>query len=76
MPHVTIEHFPADLTDEQKRRLAAELTEIIVWRFGTYPGAVSIALEPVAPEDWRSQVYEPRILGRADRLIKAPEYRA
>ncbi|MFC4120065.1 tautomerase family protein [Nonomuraea zeae] len=74
MPHVTIQHFPLDLTPGQKQRLADSLTAIVVEQFGTYAGAVSIALEPVEPVDWAESVYGPHIAGRSDRLIKAPEY--
>ncbi|NBE93214.1 hypothetical protein FE391_36515 [Nonomuraea sp. KC401] len=75
MPHVTIQHFPLDLAPEQKRRLADALTAVVVEQLGTYEGAVSIALEPVDPDDWAATVYEPRIAARPDLLIKAPEYR-
>lgn len=75
MPHVTIRHFPVALDEEARRRLAAALTETVVKEFGTYAGAVSIALEPVDPGDWTATVYEPLIAGRPETLIKAPEYR-
>ncbi|MGR6918468.1 tautomerase family protein [[Actinomadura] parvosata] len=75
MPHVTIQHFPLDLAPERKRRLADALTALVVAEFGTYEGAVSIALEPVDPGDWAAAVYQPRIAGRPEQLIKAPEYR-
>ncbi|MEO3868327.1 tautomerase family protein [Nonomuraea sp. B12E4] len=76
MPHVTIQHFPVDLTPEQRQRLTDALTTLVVESFGTYEGAVSIALEPVEAADWTTSVYEPLIAGRANRLIKAPEYRS
>ncbi|SDH16830.1 tautomerase family protein [Nonomuraea jiangxiensis] len=76
MPHITIQHFPLDLGPEQRRRLADTLTALVVEQFGTYEGAVSIALEPVEPGDWTATVYEPRIAGRPDELIKTPEYRS
>ncbi|MCF6475140.1 tautomerase pptA [Nonomuraea sp. MG754425] len=76
MPHVTIQHFPLDLAPEQRRRLADALTALLVEQLGTYPGAVSIALEPVQPADWAGTVYEPRIAGRSELLIKTPEYRS
>ncbi|GAA2214521.1 hypothetical protein GCM10009850_099860 [Nonomuraea monospora] len=76
MPHITIQHFPVDLAPDQRQRLADTLTAIVVDSFGTYEGAVSIALEPVEPGDWAGTVYEPRIAARPDLLIKAPEYRS
>lgn len=74
MPHLTIKHFPKDFTDQQKQHLAETLTAVIVEQFGTYDGAVSIALEPVPREQWQEAVFEPEITGRSHLLIKAPNY--
>lgn len=74
MPHVTIKHFPKDLTPDQERDLSDELTALIAGRFGTSEGAVSIALEAVAPEDWHEAVYAPEIESRSDELLKFPNY--
>ena len=74
MPHITIKHFPHDLTDQQKEDLAASLTAIVTWEFAVPASAVSIALEPVAQDDWNETVYEPEITGRSHLLIKAPDY--
>lgn len=76
MPHVTIKHFPKEFTDEQKAQLANAITELVVESFGTYEGAVSIALEPVPKADWTATVVEPEINGHPEKLIKAPNYRA
>lgn len=75
MPHVHIKHFPHDFTDEQKQRLAEAVTEVVVDHFGTYDGAVSIALEPVPADDWDEAVTVPDVQGRAHLLIKKPNYR-
>ncbi|MGF1424993.1 arylmalonate decarboxylase [Kitasatospora sp. LaBMicrA B282] len=75
MPHLEIKHFPKDFTEPQQRRLAADLTALIVDHFATYPGAVSIALHPVEPQDWPDLVVQAEIAGHAHRLIKSPEYR-
>ncbi|MFC9843884.1 amino acid adenylation domain-containing protein [Streptomyces sp. NPDC060223] len=74
MPHLTIKHFPKNFTEQQKQRLAESLTAVIVEQFGTYEGAVSIALEPVAQDAWQESVYEPEITRRGHLLIKAPDY--
>ncbi|MFJ2739911.1 tautomerase family protein [Streptomyces sp. NPDC087440] len=75
MPHIDLSHFPAELTEEQRGRLASDLTAVIVAHFGTYEGAVSIALRPVPPEAWDEQVVDPLITGRGPHLIKPPAYR-
>lgn len=75
MPHVHIKHFPKDFTDEQRQRLSEALTTVVVEHFGTYDGAVSIALEPVVPDTWETRVTVPDVQGRAELLIKEPHYR-
>jgi 4-oxalocrotonate tautomerase len=76
MPHLDITHFPKEFTDDQKDRLADALTAVVVEHFGTYEGAVSIALRPVAEQDWDEQVVVGQITGHGHRLIKAPDYRS
>ncbi|GAA3397968.1 tautomerase PptA [Streptomyces roseoviridis] len=76
MPHVDISYYDREFTDEQKDRLAKALSDVVVEHFSTYDGAVSVSLHPVDREDWQDRVFEPRITGLPDRLIKAPDYRS
>jgi 4-oxalocrotonate tautomerase len=76
MPHLDISHFPKDFTGEQKDRLAAALTTIVVEHFGVRDAVVSIALRPVDPQDWDTQIVAEKITGQEHRLIKAPHYGA
>lgn len=74
MPHVNIKHFPKDFTDEQRERLAEAVTAVVTEHFVTDAGNVSVALEPVAADEWNQTVGVPEILGRADLLIRRPAY--
>lgn len=74
MPHVSIKHFPRELTDEQREKLVEAVTAAVVDNLDTYEGAVSIALEPVPEDRWNAAVVEPEISGRAHLLVKAPDY--
>ena len=74
MPHVNIKHFPAPLDEEQTSRLVAAITDAVTRAFGCDEGAVSIALEPVAPQAWQGQVYAPEIVARKHLLHKTPSY--
>ncbi|MGW8379890.1 tautomerase family protein [Streptomyces sp. ODS28] len=74
MPHVTIQHFPKDFSDAQRRELADALTALITDRFEVPPGAVSIGLEPVHPDEWQARVYGPVIEPRLPALLKRPDY--
>jgi phenylpyruvate tautomerase PptA (4-oxalocrotonate tautomerase family) len=74
MPHITIKHFPAALTGTQRSDLVQALTRATADAFGCSEGVVSIAVEPVAEEDWNEQVYRPEIEDRKNLLWKAPNY--
>ncbi|MEN3791978.1 tautomerase PptA [Fulvimarina sp. MAC3] len=74
MPHVTIKHFPADLDDDSRRTLSDEITATIMKVFGSREGAVSIALETVEKDRWKSEVYEPEIAQCPTFLLKKPDY--
>lgn len=74
MPHVIIKHFPKDLDEEARARLAARVSEAVREAFGVREGAVSIGLEPVEREEWDAEVYRPDIAGARERLIQFPDY--
>ncbi|MDX6741637.1 tautomerase family protein [Actinocorallia sp. A-T 12471] len=74
MPHVTIKHFPASLTDAQEADLVAAVTEAIRAAFGCSAEVVSIATEEIPSEEWHSRVYVPEILRRDHLLRKTPDY--
>lgn len=41
---------------------------------GCSHAAVSVAMEPVAPERWADDVYAPFVEGEGNLLIKTPDY--
>lgn len=76
MPHVIIKHFAATLTAEQHSTLSEAITQSVTQAFGCSPHAVSIALRPVAPDDWHSSVFVQDIQTHPQELIKSPDYSA
>ncbi|MBL3670125.1 tautomerase family protein [Streptomyces sp. M2CJ-2] len=74
MPHVSIKHFSRTFTDSEKADLVTALTRTVTRVFGVEPGAVSIAVEPVAPSDWTADVHTPEIEAKAHLLWKQPHY--
>lgn len=61
MPHVSIEYFPRDLSDAEKQSLADEISASLKKYLGASEPSISIAMQEVAPEDWKEQVYDPEI---------------
>lgn len=75
MPHVHIKHLPKDFTDRQKDELSAAVTAVVVEHFGTYDGAVSIALEPVPRTRWTDSVLVAEVERNAHLIVKRPDYK-
>ncbi|MET3451549.1 MULTISPECIES: tautomerase PptA [Curtobacterium] len=74
MPHFKIWHFPPELTDGQRQRLAAALETVAVDVFGTSPNAVSVD-EIAVPEDaWKVDVFDVEIGPRHEGLVRKPGY--
>lgn len=74
MPHVNIKHFPVSLSEEEQSELVRAITAAVGDAFGCDEKVISIALEPVAKDDWTEQVYVPEIEQRRDLLAKVPNY--
>jgi len=74
MPHVIVKLWPGK-SEQQKKELAARITEDVMRVLGYGEESVSVAMEEVAPGDWAEQVYRPDILEKPDRLYKKPGYR-
>jgi phenylpyruvate tautomerase PptA (4-oxalocrotonate tautomerase family) len=74
MPHVSIKHFPVQLSSEKQDQLVDAISNAVQQAFGVSGDAISIAMEPVRASDWQSEVYEPEIEGRSHLLAKTPRY--
>jgi len=75
MPHVNIKHFPTTMNEAQRLSLADAIVETILTHFDTYPGAVTVALEPIAESEWEIKVMRDELVNKRDLIIKAAEYR-
>jgi 4-oxalocrotonate tautomerase len=73
MPHVIVK-MHSGRTEEQKARIAAEVTKAVMAGAGCGEDAVSVSIEDVAPSEWTEKVYKPDILGKPDLLFKKPGY--
>jgi 4-oxalocrotonate tautomerase len=73
MPHVIVK-LVAGRTDQQKARIAADITRAIMTGAETSEEAVSVAFEDVAKDDWVETVYKPDIIGKWQTLSKKPGY--
>jgi 4-oxalocrotonate tautomerase len=73
MPHVIVKLY-AGRSEQQKTRLAEEITKAVVASLNYGEEAVSVAIEDVSPSDWTDKVYKPDILGNLEKIYKKPGY--
>ena len=73
MPHVIIKMY-SGRTEEQKARVAEEVTKAVMATTGNTADAVSVSIEEFAPSEWTEKVYNPDILGGKGTLYKKPGY--
>jgi len=73
MPHVVVKLL-AGKSEEQKCRLAEEITKDVMSIFNYGEESVSVAFEEINPQDWTEKVYKPDIQNKWDQLYKKPGY--
>ncbi|HKR43653.1 MAG TPA: tautomerase family protein [Paraburkholderia sp.] len=73
MPHVIVKAWPGK-TKRQKQQLADAIAQNVMDILGYGADSVSVAVEDVAPDRWKDDVYVPDILGRPDTIFKKPGY--
>ena len=73
MPHVIVKLY-AGRSEQQKAKLAEEVTKATMTGANVAEQAVSVSIEDVAPDDWTEKVYKPDIVGKPATLYKKPGY--
>lgn len=73
MPHVSIKMYPG-CTEEQKNKLAAEITNAIMNIAEKPEAAISVAIEEVDEKEWMGKVYDAEIHPNMEKLYKKPGY--
>ena len=73
VPHVLVKLWPGK-TEQQKKKLASEITKAVMATLNDSDESVSVAMEEVNAADWTEKVYKPEILAKRDTLYKEPGY--
>jgi 4-oxalocrotonate tautomerase len=73
MPHLILK-MQTGRSEDQKKRIAEELTKVVMTYANCTEDAVSVSIEDVAASDWVETVYKPDIMGKAASLYKKPGY--
>jgi 4-oxalocrotonate tautomerase len=73
MPHIIVKLY-AGRSEQQKSRLAEEISKAVMTVLRLDAESISVAIEDVTPKDWADKVYKPDILGSPGKLYKKPGY--
>ena len=73
MPHVIVKLWPGK-SEQQKTRLAEEITKDVMAVLHYGDESDSVAIEEVKSKDWTEKVYKPDIKDKWDKLYKKPGY--
>jgi 4-oxalocrotonate tautomerase len=73
VPHVIVKLY-AGRSEQQKAKIAEEVTKAVIAGANCAEQAVSVSIEDVEPNDWMEKVYKPDIVGKAEQLYKKPGY--
>ncbi|HKW54229.1 MAG TPA: tautomerase family protein [Stellaceae bacterium] len=74
MPHVIVKLY-SGRSEQQKARLAEEVTKAVMAALSSGAESVSVGIEDVEPRDWAEKVYTPDILGKPETIYKKPGYK-
>lgn len=74
MPHIDIKCFPRDLTEQQKQAIASDICDVLKKHLGSKDTSLSVALQMVEQEQWKSEVWDKQIAPQMEQLIKKPGY--
>jgi 4-oxalocrotonate tautomerase len=72
MPHVVVKLWPGK-SEQQKKRLAQEITQAVMTTLSYSEESVSVAIEEVDAKDWMEKVYNPEIQAKP-KIYKKPGY--
>ncbi len=73
MPHVIVKLWPGK-SEQQKARLAQEITDSVMSVLDYGSESVSVGFEEISSEDWAERVYRPEIKAKWHELCKKPGY--
>ena len=73
MPHVIVKLWPGE-SEQQKQRLADQITRDVMDVLNYGEESVSVAIEEIPAADWADKVYKPEIIKGSKMLYKKPGY--
>ena len=72
MPHISVKML-AGRSEEQKKKLSAELVKVVNRVLGTPESHISVGIEDFSAEKWQ-EVFEKEITDKPNAIYKKPNY--
>jgi 4-oxalocrotonate tautomerase len=73
VPHVSVKMYPGR-SEKDKAALAEAIAQDVMNIIGAGRKSISVAIEEIAPQEWKEKVYEPEIMKKSDKLYIKPGY--
>jgi 4-oxalocrotonate tautomerase len=73
MPHVIVKLWPGQ-SEERKKKLAHDVTRLVMSTLHYGEESVSVAIEEIDAEDWMEKVFNPDIRDKPSTIYKKPGY--
>jgi 4-oxalocrotonate tautomerase len=73
MPHIIVKLWPGK-SEQQKKRLAEEITRDVTSILHYGEESVSVAMEEIKPDEWAEKVYRAELKNNLDKLYRKPGY--
>ncbi len=73
MPHIVVKIYTGR-PEEQKQQLTQAIIRDVCETLDVAEKTVSVAIEEIAPENWKNDIYEPEIKANIEALYKKPGY--
>mgnify|MGYP000929607771 FL=1 len=73
MPHIEIKCYPGR-TEEQKKRCAGQIAEVVADTLGCSLSSVSVAIKEIPEAEWKEKVWDVDIVPDMENLYMKPGY--
>ena len=73
MPHVSVKMYPGR-SEKEKTELAEAIVQDVMDIIGAGRSSISVAIEDISPQEWKTKVYDPEIIEKSDKLYIKPGY--
>lgn len=73
MPHIEVKCYPGR-TEEQKKRCAEKIAEVVADTLGCSITSVSVAIKEIPAAEWKEKVWDVSIVPAKDCLYIKPGY--